>query len=79
MGIGENTVIERAIVDKNSRVGSDVRIVNEGGLQEADADGYYIRDGIVIVPKGGVIPDGTVIGDSDVDEGALPRVENHGD
>ena len=54
-------VIERAIVDKNARVGRGVRILNEAGVQEADGDGYYIRDGIVIVPKGGVIPDGTVI------------------
>ena len=61
LGIGGDSVIERAIVDKNSRVGRGVRIVNEAGVQEADGDGYYIRDGIVIVPKGGVIPDGTVI------------------
>ncbi len=60
-GIGENSVVERAIVDKNARVGRDVRIVNEAGIQEIDGEGYYIRDGIVIIPKGGVIPDGTVI------------------
>jgi glucose-1-phosphate adenylyltransferase len=60
-GIGENTVIERAIVDKNARVGRDVRIVNEAGVQEADAEGYHIRDRIVIIPKGGIVPDGTVI------------------
>ena len=61
LGIGGDSVIERAIVDKNSRVGRGVRLVNEAGVQETDGDGYYIRDGIVIVPKGGVIPDGTVI------------------
>jgi glucose-1-phosphate adenylyltransferase len=61
IGIGEDTVVERAIIDKNSRVGRDVRIVNEAGIQEADGDGYYVRDGIVIIPKGGVVPDGTVI------------------
>ena len=60
-GIGENTVVERAIVDKNARVGRDVRIVNEAGVQEIDAEGYHIREGIVIIPKGGVVPDGTVI------------------
>jgi len=54
-------VIERAIVDKNSRVGNGVRITNEAAVQEADGDGFYIRDGIVIVPKSGVIPDGAVI------------------
>ena len=48
-------------MDKNSRVGRGVRLVNEAGVQEMDGEGYHIRDGIVIVPKGGVIPDGAVI------------------
>jgi glucose-1-phosphate adenylyltransferase len=61
LGIGSDCVIERAIVDKNSRVGNGVRILEEGRVQEADGDGYYIRDGIVIVPKGGVLPDGAVV------------------
>jgi glucose-1-phosphate adenylyltransferase len=61
IGIGEESVIERTIVDKNARIGRGVRISNKAGAQNADGNGYYIRDGIVIVPKGGVIPDGTVI------------------
>ena len=61
VGIGTDCVVERAIIDKNARVGRGVRILNEAGVREADGDGYYIRDGIVIVPKGGVILDGTVI------------------
>jgi len=61
VGIGQESVIERAIVDKNARVGRGVRIVNSAGEQHKDGDGYFIRDGIVIVPKGGVVPDGTVI------------------
>jgi glucose-1-phosphate adenylyltransferase len=61
IGIGDDTVIERAIIDKNARVGRGVRIVNEAGLEEHDGDGWYIRDGIVIVPKDGVVHDGTVI------------------
>ena len=61
VGIGRDCVIERAIVDKNARVGRGVRIVNEAGHQEADGDGYYVRDGIVFIPKEGVVPDGTVI------------------
>ncbi len=61
VGIGADCVIERAIVDKNARVGRGVRLTNESGAKELDAPGYYIRDGIVIVPKGGVVPDGTVI------------------
>jgi glucose-1-phosphate adenylyltransferase len=61
VGIGAESVVERAIVDKNARLGRGVRIVNAAGIREADGNGYYVRDGIVMVPKGGVIPDGTVI------------------
>ncbi len=61
LGIGENTVIRKAILDKNSRIGSDVRIVNEKGLQDFDGNCYYIRDGVVIIPKDEMVPDGTVI------------------
>jgi glucose-1-phosphate adenylyltransferase len=61
MGIGPDSVVEKAIVDKNARIGRGVRILNEEGDQERDGTGYYIREGIVIVPKNGVIPDGAVI------------------
>ncbi len=61
VGIGAGTTIRRAIIDKNAHIGKNVRIVNEEGIKEKDGDGFYIRDGIVIVPKNGVIPDGTVI------------------
>lgn len=61
IGVGSNCSIRRAIIDKNARIGSGVRIVNESGAQEYDGDGYFIRDGIVIVAKNGVIPDGAVI------------------
>jgi glucose-1-phosphate adenylyltransferase len=54
-------VVERAIVDKNARVGRGVRLVNAEGAETKDGLGYFIRDGIVIVPKGGVVADGTVI------------------
>jgi glucose-1-phosphate adenylyltransferase len=63
IGVGENTVIRNAIIDKNARIGSDVRLVNEDGVQESDApDGsYYIRDRIILVPKNAVVKDGTVV------------------
>jgi glucose-1-phosphate adenylyltransferase len=61
LGIGADSVIERAIVDKDARIGKGVRILNEAGAQEQDGEGWFIRDGIVIVPKDGVVPDGTVI------------------
>ncbi len=61
IGIGRDCVIQGAIVDKNARIGNGVRILNEARVQEADGVGYYIREGVVIVPKGAAIPDGTVI------------------
>jgi glucose-1-phosphate adenylyltransferase len=63
VGIGEGTVINRAIVDKNARIGSNVRLLNEAKAVDADAEdgSYYIRDGIIIVPKNAVIKDGTVV------------------
>lgn len=63
IGIGEGCVVRRAIVDKNSRIGANVRLLNEAGVEEADGpDGsYFIRDRIIIVPKNALIPDGTVV------------------
>ena len=61
IGIGAESVIENAIVDKNARIGRGVRIVNRDGIKEQDGNGYFIREGIVIVAKNGIIPDGTVI------------------
>ncbi len=59
LGIGRDVVLDRVIVDKNARIGNGARLVNEAGVQKADGDGYCIRDGIVIVPKDGVIKPGT--------------------
>jgi glucose-1-phosphate adenylyltransferase len=61
VGIGSKSIIENAIIDKNARIGRNVRILNEDGIKEKDGNGYFIREGIVIVPKNGVIPDNTVI------------------
>ncbi|HZS48515.1 MAG TPA: glucose-1-phosphate adenylyltransferase [Blastocatellia bacterium] len=61
VGIGPNTIIRNAIIDKNARIGANVRILNEDNGQNADNENYYIRDGIVIVPKDALIPDGTII------------------
>jgi glucose-1-phosphate adenylyltransferase len=61
LGIGANTIIRRAILDKDVRIGRNVRIVNEACVTEHDGPQHYIRDGIVILPKQAVIPDGTVI------------------
>jgi len=61
LGIGKNTFIEKAIIDKNAHIGDNVHISPEGKPENFDGDNYYIRDGIVVVPKGGIIPNGTVI------------------
>ncbi|HEU4932350.1 MAG TPA: glucose-1-phosphate adenylyltransferase [Pyrinomonadaceae bacterium] len=63
VGIGEGTVIKRAIIDKNARIGKNARLLNEAGVSEADGPGssYFIRDSIIIVPKNAVIADGTII------------------
>jgi glucose-1-phosphate adenylyltransferase len=58
LGIGTNVELDRVIVDKNARIGNGVRLINTRGVQEHDGDGFHIRSGIIIVPKGGVIPDG---------------------
>jgi glucose-1-phosphate adenylyltransferase len=61
IGIGTNCRIENTIVDKNARIGNNVVISPAGKPENVDHANYYIRDGIVIVPKNGVIPHGMVI------------------
>jgi glucose-1-phosphate adenylyltransferase len=61
VGIGDGSVLRRVIVDKDCRIGRGVRITNEAKVQRAEAENYVIRDGIVVLPSGAVIPDGTVI------------------
>jgi glucose-1-phosphate adenylyltransferase len=61
IGIGTNCRIENAIIDKNARIGNNVVITPAGKPQNVDHADYYIRDGIVVIPKNGTIPHGTVI------------------
>jgi glucose-1-phosphate adenylyltransferase len=63
VGIGEGSVVRRAIIDKNARIGKNARLLNEAGITEADGPGgsYFIRDGIIIIPKNAVLPDGSVV------------------
>ena len=61
IGIGENCRIENAIIDKNARIGNNVVISPAGKPETVDHEKYFIRDGIVIIPKDAVIPHGTVI------------------
>ncbi|KAL9241075.1 hypothetical protein vseg_015227 [Gypsophila vaccaria] len=63
IGIGKNTHIKRAIIDKNARIGDNVKIINSDNVQEAarETDGYFIKSGIVTIIKDALIPSGTVI------------------
>jgi len=63
VGIGEGSVVRRAIIDKNARIGKNAKLLNEAGVTEAEGPNgsYFIRDGIIIIPKSAVIADGTVV------------------
>ena len=63
LGVGQGTTVKKAILDKNARIGSKVTIVNKDHVEEADRSdqGFYIRNGIVVVVKNATIQDGTVI------------------
>ena len=58
LGVGQDVVLDRVIVDKNARIADGVRLVNAAKAVEADGDGWYIRDGIIVVPKGAVVTKG---------------------
>ena len=62
LGIGHDAVLENVIVDKNARIGDGAILVNSAGIVEGEGPGYVIREGIIVVPKGGVVPAGTRVG-----------------
>ena len=61
LGIGRNSVIDRAIIDKNARIGQNVVFTPDGKAPNVDGQNFFIRDGVVVVPKNAVIPDGSWI------------------
>jgi glucose-1-phosphate adenylyltransferase len=61
LGIGERCYIRNAIIDKNCRIGNDVRINGGTHLANSDHSLYTVKDGIVVVKKGAILPDGFVI------------------
>ncbi len=61
IGIGRGAHIERTIVDKNARIGDEVRITPDGKPDTFDGPNFYVRDGLVIIPKNAVVVSGSVI------------------
>ena len=61
VGIGQDSVLDRVIVDKNARIGRGVRLVNERHVEHEDGENYFIRNGIIVIPKGAVVKDGTAV------------------
>ena len=61
IGIGRGCDIRNAIIDKNARIGDNVVLSPEGKDKEMNGEGFYIRDGIVVIPKSSVIASGTRI------------------
>ncbi len=63
LSAGDNSEVRRAIVDKNARIGQNVKIINKDNVMEAnrESDGFIIKDGIVVVIKGSIIDSDTII------------------
>jgi len=63
LGIGGNSIVRRAIIDKNARIGRSVQLINKDNVETKDGENgcYFIREGIIIIPKNAVINDGTVV------------------
>jgi glucose-1-phosphate adenylyltransferase len=63
IGVGSNSIIRRAIIDKNARIGKNVQLVNQHNIENLDGENgcYFIREGIIIVPKNATIPDGLIV------------------
>lgn len=60
-GVYEGSYIEGAIIDRNVRIGKRCVIKNKDGITEGEGPNFYIRDGIVVIPKNGIVPDDTII------------------
>jgi glucose-1-phosphate adenylyltransferase len=61
IGVGKNCRIINAIIDKSARIGNNVTLSPDGKKDETEGDGYYVRDGVIVILKGAIIPDGSII------------------
>lgn len=59
--IGEDCIISKAIIDKNVQIGNRVQLINQENLTHFDGDNLFIRDGVIIIPRGAIIPDGVIL------------------
>ncbi len=60
-GIDDDTVIEGAIIDRNASIGKRCRIQNVEGIEEGEGDFWFVRDGVIVIPKNATVPDDTVV------------------
>ena len=61
LGIGNNCIIRNSIIDLDCYIGNNVQLINKDNQTDAETDLYSIKDGIIIIPKGVIIPDNTII------------------
>ncbi len=61
LSIGENCIIKKTIIDKNASIGNNVQLINKNKLEHYNSDDIYIRDGIIIITRGAVLPDGFIL------------------
>jgi glucose-1-phosphate adenylyltransferase len=61
IGIGDNCHIRNAIIDRNARIGHNVKLVNSRNVKQHQCEHCHIVDGVIVIPKNAVIPSGTVI------------------
>lgn len=61
LGVGHDCTLKRTIIDLDARIGDGCRLVNDAGVQEADGDNYFIREGIIVVPRRAELAPGTSI------------------
>jgi glucose-1-phosphate adenylyltransferase len=62
LGVGENCLIKRTIIDKNAKIGDNCKIIGHNSLEDTENEAYSIKQGIIIINKGAVIPANTEIG-----------------
>lgn len=60
LGVGEDSVIQKAIIDRDARIGRGARLTNRNNYQSYDGEHLFVRDGIIIIPRHGIIPEGYI-------------------